>query len=579
MAGKWYEKTLFLLGLFFFNGVMNAASLHISAKSVHGGGLQKIGVGKPFILEVTMHGISDMYAEPQIDGVQQLHKTGIQSRTINGDTTIVYTYRAVCDTPGKQKIGPAVLQKGNKTIVSNILELPVEEYEQVEKGYAGKKRSLITAELIVDKKDVYEQERITARVRAHLHDSISIHSISSPSLEKQFVVGHVADPITGKELVNGELRSYVEWSWNLYPRSSGSYVVPPFFIEYQEQIAPSWGNFFAMTDGKKQLSTNAVIISVKEVPNRDLLDGIAAISHVSLTVAPSHAQIGEGIVLTLEFDGDESVEMVQTPLLKNMPQSVRWHYSNTIIHNKKKRSMEYVVQGLEDGILTIPQQHYRFFNPETKQAVEMDTESVSITVKTTQKHEIQDQQQITLANQQGSALSDTPSQQVCECGFIIQSGGYKDIPVYDPMRWWLFYIMMVLPILFLFISKIGIIDYIKRLIYSQRRCLKNVCKTMHDRIKKAEQCAEYTQLYTLFILFFSDIKTIMNDKAVSTDNQLLHKARLKKEEYLQWHEFFEHITACSFDAETHIPQSFERTKALFVLAHEWVDRITRGLIS
>lgn len=583
MVGSKRLNIFFFFILFIFSQITQTASLHLSVKSVHGGGLQKIGLSKPFILEVTVHGISDMYAEPHIEGIQQLHKTGIQSRTINGDTTIIHTYRAVCDTPGRQKIGPAVLQRGNMRVVSNILELPVEEYEQVEKGYRGlngnKKRSLISAELTVDKRDVYEEEKIVARVRAYVNDSISIQSISCPSLDKQFIIGKIADPIMGKELINGELCSYVEWSWNLYPRVSGSYAIPPFFIDYQEQIVPTWGNFFGMSDGKKQISTNAIILSVKEVPNRDELDGVAAISSASLTITPSHAHVGEGMILTLQFNGDESVENFKTPLLKDMPKTVRWYYSNAILSDGKKRSIEYVVQGLEDGIITIPRQQYKIFNPEIKQVIEVNTDSITITVDAKQQGELQDLQKDLLENQQGSVLLNSASQDICDYCFIIQSGEYRELLFREPMRWWIFFILMAFPLIFLLSIKIKIIDYLRKIVHSRRYMVKKVCKKMNKRLKEAERRVDYAELYSLFILFFADIKTVLADETISTDDELLVRAGLKGEEYKKWQEFFDHIIACSFDSKNNIHRSPDQIKALFVLAHEWVGRISRRLMS
>jgi hypothetical protein len=387
-----------------------AGQLTLRITSTDGEPLKQVGMGQPFVVEVCASGVQadkksgSMFPlrtnSPQIKGLDKftVRSAGTQMHMINGTGSIFYRYRVRADRPGGYHIGPATIELNQETLSSNKVEFivgdqpaPVAERAKVNSGQKKNQSAMLVAS--VDKKKAMLGEKIVYTLRYYYLDrTIQLKAIVPPKFTG-FSAGKVRGPVEGKELVNGTNYWYGQWQWDLYPNVAGNATIPCAAADVDvmdtAHALSVLSAFLGGTAEQKQLFSNTLTMYIGALPPyHEKVDAIGKFVHVSAKVDQAMVKEGEGFVLTLELEGEGNIEQIPVPVLKNMPQAFKWYDSkNYMVETKtekmRKRTFEYIVQGLQAGSFQIPVQKFTYFDTDTHAYKTRETLPIDIKVKQT----------------------------------------------------------------------------------------------------------------------------------------------------------------------------------------------------
>jgi len=346
-----------------------------------GSRLEQAGIGQPFVLEVIATDMNRSMQAPSIAGVETLYvrRTGFSMSTINGKSTVKYTYQVRIDTPGTFTIGPAVVAGKGFKFVSNKLTITVDEQTIVSaKKAKTKKAGYAFARLSCDKKKVFVGEKLICRLRFYYtDDSISLNNLIEQKLAG-FSRKDIKGPRTGVKDIDGKLYKYVAWYWDLYPTDHGTHVIPAYGIDFEqhEERDNFWGGlgrFLGPRAERKRVYSNGLQIEAEPLPPCDKkVSAIGTRLSAKAFVKPAVAKKGEGMVLTIELEGDGDMQAIEVPQLQGIPDELRYYDSRqTVIEAKKpgqlaKKRFEYILQGLACGSWEIPKQSFVYFDVKSR---------------------------------------------------------------------------------------------------------------------------------------------------------------------------------------------------------------------
>ncbi|MFI5333211.1 MAG: BatD family protein [Candidatus Babeliales bacterium] len=584
IVGKaWFIGSVLLLSSCMY------ATVTLKVKDLNGIVLKEVAAGYPCTIELTIDDAQRRMENPEIKGLDQFHLEGRETsmQMINGKTTVTYGFRARCNKPGSYTIGPAKLSIEGTEYTSNVVPLTV---VAAPTANAHTDDTTVFARLRCTKKQVVVGEKVGVSIRFYYtnHDYL-LRDVGNPP-EKGYTRKEVQGPFSGTEVIDGVMYHYVEWTWDMYPTKPGVLTIPAYSFDYdtpktegQDHVFAGFSLFFnRQRYDRHRVYSNSCELEVDHIPEVDneAVQGVGHCTAFTARITPAHVTQGDGMVLTLELTGDADFDAVTLNSLK-LPDVFKWYDSQTLPvqdakGGQRKKSWEYIVQGLKPGTFEIPAQRFTYFDTKKRTVVTLATSPQSVTItsalqETTNTKKLADAE---LPHQEQQRAENEPVASLAQAVDIVDPSGLR--PIHESGQWyahqersvplWLYVLLMALPISFV-IARWFLNNYSGWLHAVARK--RYLFKQARAQLARAELVGNGAVVYPLFISILSSCLSI--PESMVTDEfieQAFKNAGLNDAQCNAWKQFFVQAAAYAFYAENNkqrAPDDF------FQQAAAWLD--------
>lgn len=560
--------------------VVAQAKIDMRITTVNGERCQSVAVGQPFIIEVTIDNVSGSVAAPLIDGLEKYdaRRTGVYMSSINGVSSTKYSYQVRINQLGTYTIGPARIHHNGVEMISDAVTVHVQAESGPVAAAHTKKVAQQTSNaflrLLIDKESVVVGEKVTATLRFFYQDpSATLSHIGQPEVP-HFDMKQISAPHADITTINGQEYRYAEWQWDMYPAAAGEFIIPAYSADYEipTKNSHAFGFFmlFNQPAERKRVYSNAVKIVVRPLPHYDgEVHGIGNFTRMDAAIKPSIAKEGEGMIFSLEIEGEEgNWDQMKTPVL-TMPQELRYYESRTLFTpadgtNLAKKKFEFIVQGLKTGDCEIPEQRFTFFNTHKQlyKTIKSAPLIVSIMPNPLSSHSEVPHTKTAVFVQRNDVIKP-----------LNEHGPWYIVPERKPLPWLYFYLLALLPLLY------SIYPFIRTKIvaYSTdnaRIRKRRAFKSARKMLKECSARNDVAKLYYIFIHLFSECS---QQPAAAVSRELivlsLQKNNVSQAMLDDWNSFFENSANVAFGVfNKHI-----NTYDLWRMAEQWIDRLEKIL--
>lgn len=541
------------------------ARIYMEVRTENGTG-NRVVVGQPFTLDVVIDEVHGSIPAPTIQGLNNFvaRQSGSYMSSINGKATARYSYQVRIDTIGSYILGPATITHQQQQLVSNEVRVDVvKDVGVVQQNNKSSKAadSKTFLRLMIDSESVVVGQKIGCVLRFYYQDpSMTLVNIGAPELPG-FDVKEGSQLEHGSADLEGVEYRYVQWRWDIYPIKPGEFLIPAYNADYD---VPSKDNHllsgFLMLLGnraeRKRVYSNAITIKVSPLPHCDTpVHAVGVFERFSAEIKPGMAKQGEGMVLTIDIEGNGNLQAIATPLL-NLPSSLKYYDSNNSIIAPKhsdelpKKRFEFIIQGLKSGEYDIPEQLFTYFDIETNQYVTLRTSPLAVSIKPgvahTKKNEIT--HNFSAQEDMSDAIIQEQIGDINKLGQWYPDGERKSLP------WWLFELLLLIPCLYIvcpFVLEKLILLTGNNIRLARRRAFGKARKQINHAIKNADD----KNLYTIFITLLQ---------------QLEQEQKLHVEMPIEWTQFFEQITHAAYAQSDN-----KNNDELCRVAKQWLERLEK----
>jgi len=574
---------LFLFILFLSLSSLLLAQVKLRVLDNVGNNLQQAGAGEPFVVEVEVIDGNNSTQVPTIAGLDRFiaKRTGLYMRTINGKSTIKYSYQVRIDQPGSYEIGPAIITDHKKKQSSNAVTISVGEQSimqeidiQQKKQRRSEKKEFLR--LLVDDGSIVVGQKVPCALRFYFNNnSIELKQIGKPEISAG-EVKNIQGGVRGTESIDGILYNYIEWQWDFYPSQSGKITIPAYSIDFdvQPKQAHALGNFavlFGPRAERKRIYSNAIQLQVDPLPPCDrVVQAIGTFKKIEAQAKPAVVKKGEAMVLTIDLEGEGNLEIIEIPELTDLPKQLKYYKSNTTLIEPTSNSMlpkkrfEFIVQGIGCGEWEIPSQLFTYFDIEDRSYKTLKTVPLAVTIvpPTGSSNALSSSQAKSKNNKQLASKSIYP---------VEQGGCWYPINQKEPFSWLLFLFLGAIPvgIEFLKLLQSLVANYLLRgrLSWWQK---KMIFRNARKQLKQAFKKQDIAHVYNIFIVLIAKC-CFAKDKQISSSfiKQQLGKKELPENIISVWDKFFMRATEYAFANNAEINFSSE---IFFKQAEQWIDR-------
>ncbi len=563
----------------FFMVVPICTKIRMRAKTIDGERIEQAVVGQPFVLEVTIKDASSTMRAPTVYGLDRFEakRTGMYMSSINGKSTVKYSYQVRIDRPGMYTIGPARLDDNGNQMESGTITLEVSNQQVGKHRKQRRAQEVVLLRLSVAKDRVVVGERVPCTLRFYYKNpKLELTRIGKPDI-KWCAIKKQQKPMAGKAHVNGTSYHYVEWQWDLYPQKEGDVIVPAYHVDYtleskRDHFFGSFSVMFGPRRERKRVYSNSVCLQVDLLPEYNgTVHAIGDFNAARATITPAVAKEGEGMVLSIELEGDGDLEAVATPQLVNIPEELKYYDSNSSIIAPKsddtfsKKRFEYIVQGRSCGEWEIPGQTFTYFDVNMRMYKKLKTSPLLVTITPN----VGVQTIIMPKNSENTSDVKT-SALVAAIRSIHHNGPWFPVNQRNPLPWWLFGLLCFAPVMVMgyksvnewFAQKSSIGNRYKKAFYRARAALK---RAHHDQ--------DQSRIYQIFIQLVAD----RTDQSVASiypeliSNQLY--VHMNDDVVAMWQQFFDRAIQIAFGTN----KLKQIDKAFFEMAEQWIDRFEKIL--
>ncbi len=562
---------LALMGLFTFS-FLGASSLKLLVTDAQGRTIKQAHVGHPFVIKVSMDGSQGFGQRPDVEGLDQFHITGRQTKMqmINGATTVDHIYYVTAKKAGSYTLGPAtIVESGGKKQKSAIIKLAVVDGPPTATHSEAQDNSnLFFARLVLDQERVVIGDKLNCSLQIYSRDpDIEIHEIKGPDLSSfNFVATN--GPVSAVTYIDNVKYTCLEWQWELHPKKVGPIAIPACGIDFLVPV--DYGMFFLRPQfTQKRIYSNAVTLTVDPLPAYNgTVHAVGRFKSCSLSIKPTVAKTGEGMVLTLEVEGIGDLKNINAPTL-SMPSVFSCYESKNYVGDKDsngfgKKYFEYIVQGLQPGEWEIPSQNFTYFDTKTRSYATLSTSPVHVTIVASGATA-----QPTIKNSNHSSPN---------AASILQDSDNDIAPLHQDgswyprkeraLPWWVFIMFLSFPIFWLFLRGL-------HARYWKVRSSSKKQNVAHARalLKHAERSHQPAKIYAIFVDFFAQ-QAAIEPSLISQDyiEQYLQLHGYSEHHCLMWNSFFNRINELAF---------YQREKMgatdIFAQAYRWLDNFEMKL--
>lgn len=560
----------FFLYFLFCSLSAHSVKVHLEACDANGERRNQFAIGQPFMLEVSVEGISGSVPTPTINGIERfsVKRTGYYMSSINGKTKTKISFQVRIDEPGDFTMGPAVINYQQKKYESDHVTVVVKESVSVSQSLKSNQSTTTQhafLHLSTDTDHVVVGQKMSGTLCFYYQDpSTKLVHIGKPDA-MGFEIKNLKEPLAGLREINGVTYQYAQWEWDMFPTKPGQLIIPAYYADYEllNQSSRGLGNFFIFVNGisdRKRLYSNAIKIQVDPLPPHDeKVEAIGQFTEINASIKPSIAKEGEGIVLAIELVGEGNFDSISAPTVR-LPQELKCYPShNSIIkkNNELCKKFEYIVQGMKCGDWEIPQQSFTYFDVEKHVYKTLSTSPLVVTIVPNPhaiKNELMDYEDGNRAvdkkyDEQYLALNTT--------------GPWHEIKEHAPISWWIFYFLFALPFIYFLSSWVlahWCDDYLR----------KRVCRQARKQIKMSSASGDTSHFYYIFEQLFVVLLNNGDEVIASENIRNYLKARGFSDELLiEWDAFFGSITQTAFCFTGNEKNNSDFCKA----AQQWIDRL------
>ncbi len=555
------------------------ATIELRALSMNGEVFEQAEVGQPFILEVMVSDSGGSLQVPAIKGLERFSakRTGLYMSSINGKSTTKYTYQVRIDKSGTYEIGPAVADYNGNAMQSELLTVAVGDSHVTGKQKKGASRASKKAllRLSVDSNDVVVGQKVSGRLRFYYNDSsLELKHISQPDMIG-FMVKNSRGPRTGKAQVNNASYYYAEWGWDLYPTKAGELIIPAYSADFaipskRDHFFGGFSILLGSRTERKRVYSNAVKLHVDALPAYDgHVHAIGKFERLRATIKPGVAKEGEGMVLTLEVEGDGNLEEMQSPTMHGIPKELKYYDSNSIVINPEsandipKKQFEFIVQGIACGDWEIPKQSFTYFDIVTRSYKSLYSAPLMVTiVPGTGAKTLKVSSHYTRGNKFNSEDDDTNKLLP-----INTKGPWYPTHERSSLPWWLFNVCAALPLIFLVVPRM---QRRVRVRFKNRPSKKRIFSTARTQLKNASAQDVYTIFIQLIADYFGKSRAQISPEDIET---YLYNTALSEHDIMLWRQFFDRVSQVAFGTE----KTKRMPKEFFKVAEQWIDRLEKVL--
>jgi hypothetical protein len=372
-------------------GVATADDLELSLSADR----TNVAVGQGFTLTVEVAGKATGTGEPTIEGLENFRviPTGSShSFSLSGtrmQTTTTFTYRAVPTETGTFRVGPARLSIGDKTYISQSLDLTVTTApaapEPRQEPARGGGAIFLTAR--VDTNRAYVNQQITLSVLLYSRTQFLETPRYGPPSTAGFWAEDLPPQLTYRATVGGRRYDVVEVRTALFPTAPGTYTIGPATVEVtvpddsmRDPFGfPRFGGFFS--SGRKQiLTTKPLVVEALAVPQAGQPEGFeGAVGKFTLRANLDRASVPEGepVTLTTIVEGMGNLRAVPEPRLQTPPGFRRYPTKSEVTVTKQdyhvggKKVFETVLVPTEPGAFSVESPSLLVFDPERRSYEEL----------------------------------------------------------------------------------------------------------------------------------------------------------------------------------------------------------------
>lgn len=333
-------KKLFILG--FFLGIIQSAfsqNVQVIAQAP-----KVVQVGEQFQLDFEVNAEPSNFIVPELRDFRVVYGPSTSQSSniqiVNGKMTqsVAYTYSYVLlpTKAGKYLIGSAEVTVGGKKYKSNPVNIEVVGGGQTQSQQGGGQSATqqqvsadgnIFIRVIVDKKNVFQGEYLTASVKLYSKLNISsINDVKFPAFNGFFKQDIEIPQVRGleRENVNGEIYgTAIIRKFILIPQKSGNLEIEPMLMDLNvQQRVQSRGrsifdDFFgpSVQDVPVKLKSKPVTISVKSLPGNAPASFTGAVGrfNFSAEVNKTEVKTNDAITLKLTLSGNGNIKLAEAP--------------------------------------------------------------------------------------------------------------------------------------------------------------------------------------------------------------------------------------------------------------------------
>lgn len=521
---------------------IRALTIKLKLTTVEGAPLQQAAAGKPFLLNVVVTDAHDSAQYPVLKGIENFHvrQSGFQLNMVNGSTSVTYHYRIRIDTPGTYTLGPAQLTHENAVVESEPLSIMVAGEE---KSSAPVRTQSTGAAPIIKlscaPNTAFVGQKIPAQLAFYTSDATTtLQSIGEPELNDQsgFIIKNKQQhPTTGTEKMNGIEYRFAKWNFDVYATKPGSLTLPAFSADYTSSAGKPMLSFFFKSETKRAYS-NTCTLDIKPLPHSYKNPAlVGTISDFEAHIHPSHARVGEGMVLTINLSGAGDFEHLgMLPL--ELPESYKWYESKKYMDGQQRYTMEYIIQATQPGTHEIPQQALYYFDTQEHTYKTIHTRPLNVYITGTPVSPAHE----TALDTQGSPEPDILAP-------LAQTGPIQRVPQ-GIIPWTLFWITIAIcGALWILCMLVSFKKNILKDLFWYLVPQKSIYAQARTQIQMAFSKKEYAHFYALVQRLFAK-RLDVSHAALTPElmvNSLLQDG-LSKQAVDDWSRFYEELARVSF---------------------------------
>ena len=580
--------SILLIIFLFLSSYLEAAEIAMKVLSFDNIELEQAAIGQAFILEVSVKGVSSNTSNrPKIKGLQgfDFGNTGFAMVTENGYTKIKYTYNVVIDKKGQYEIGPAEIEVLGDVIQSNIVKIKIGDKQEEKNGGVKRRKATkkVKLDFYTDKKSVVVGEKVRCTLRFYFLEGEDVEFKDGARGQAKGVrITDQEGAFQGSKKLNGDTYKYLEWKWNVFPTQAGAVTLPAnradFTVRTDKGLLRRFRGFASLLHigvERKHIYSNAVTLHVEPLlSHKGKVNAVGDFRSFTASVDRAITKQGDGIVLTLEIEGDGDLENLDISELQGMPAALKYYDSKQYIVDEKSKSsvkrkrFEFIVQGLEKGEWQIPKQVFTYFDVKSRDYKMLRTSSIMLKILPQAIAAYKSQKKDEKSDDVVSSDMETDMLRPINKTGLWYAVSRKEIPF--PV----FIILLLFPLLILLFSwvKSFIFYYSER--YAPYRLQKNAFSHASNAIILAARKKDVSVLYSIFMRFFAQ-RFSLHEANLSQDAivKILHKKGFSQDEVIAWEQFYAKMTALVFYEKA----DAEIDKAIFEEASEWIEKFRKRL--
>jgi hypothetical protein len=299
------------------------------------------------------------------------------------------------------------------------------------------------------------------------------------------------------------------------------------------------------------------------------VNGIGVFERMTAEIKPGMAKEGKGMVLALEIEGIGNLDAIAVPAI-SMPTALKYYDSNCAVIAPKnsdelpKKRFEFIVQGMQYGDWEIPEQLFTYFDIEKNVYATLRTSPLVVSIMPG-----------VISNKKSSANSSTEDtsndpvvvREVHTIGDINSVGQWYPVDERQPLQWWLFYVLFLMPCFYVWrptiAEKVGVLS--NKFLWSRKR---RAFKEARKKLEQSRMFLDDSNLHAIFVALLSACGQLGSLQGAAT---VLRTRGLSLELVSEWNNFVDSITHAAY------AKTGNKSDELCRMAKQWIDRLEKIL--